>query len=145
MNHEYHKKVLMLRLQGGLCNRVHALISGILWAEDLGRRLALYWPIADNMPYPLEEFLDINSIPGLCCVHHGCLSNSHVIQNPVVMEAVLQIFGNSEEIRIESYSAFHPDLRKKRGIDIMNNIKWFPVPKMSIHHIIDFDPFTQGQ
>ena len=139
MNHEYHKNVLMIRLKGGLCNRVLALISGILWAEDLDRRLAIYWPVAENMPHNLQEFLDPDSIPKVCCVHNGYLTNAHSVKNQMEMETILQIFGDSEEIRIESYSQFHPDTRGVRGVTIMNSIKWTHIPDIKMQHIMGLE------
>lgn len=140
MNNEYHKHVIMLRLKGGLCNRVLALISGILWAEDLDRRLALYWPIAENLPYAFQEFLDKDSIPKVCCVHNGYLTGAHSVKTKIDMEAVLQIFGDSEEIRIESYSQFHPDTRSARGNAILNSLKWRGIPsEMTIQHILGLE------
>jgi len=139
MNHEYHKNVLMIRLKGGLCNRVLALISGILWAEDLDRRLAIYWPVAENMPHSIEKFLNPDSIQKVCCVHNGYLTNAHSVNNKMEMETVLQIFGNSEEIRIESYSQFHPDARGVRGIAILNSIKWETMPDIKMQHIIGLE------
>lgn len=107
-----HKKVLMLRCQGGFANRFRAIASAALWAEDLGRRLAIYWPVErGHMPCRLEDLLVPESIPGFCCAHAGYLPKAHACQSVTEFEAVLAAFGpEAEEIRIESYANFHPEL-----------------------------------
>jgi hypothetical protein len=127
-HHTDHEKQLLLRLQGGFCNRLRAIVSGVLWAEDLGRRLILYWPEEPgHLPCKLEDLIVPSSIPNLCCWHAGYLSRAHGVQSIADMEAVLKVMGNAVgEIRIESYSAFHPDIGQPRGLAILRSIRIQP-------------------
>jgi hypothetical protein len=118
----------MLRTQGGFCNRIRAIVSAVLWAEDLDRTLAIYWPVeVGHLPCRLDDLLVRSSIPHLCCVHDGYLSKAHAVQTMKEMESVLHLFGGSEEIRIESYSAFHPDATKERGLAVLRGLRFAPV------------------
>jgi len=117
---------LILRTQGGFANRVRAIVSAALWAEDLGRKLVVYWPVeVGHMPCSFEELLVASSIPGLCCVHAGYLTKAHQVLSEGDMRAVLQLFGGQDEIRIESYAEFHPD--KDRRLCLLRNLRIQPV------------------
>ena len=117
--------VLMLRTQGGFCNRIRAIVSAVLWAEDTDRKLAVYWPVEPgHLPCRLDDLLERGSIPRLCCVHDGYLSKAHAVQSVEDMESVLRLFGGSEEIRIESYSAFHPEAKKERGLVVLRGLRF---------------------
>ena len=114
----------MLRTQGGFCNRFRAIVSAVLWAEDLDRNLAIYWPIEmGHMPCGLGDLLVPESIPRLSSVHNGYLSKAHQVLSSEDMKTVVEVF---DEIRIESYSEFHPDLRHERGLKILRNIRIQP-------------------
>jgi hypothetical protein len=117
--------VVILRVQGGFCNRLRAIVSGVLWAEDLNRKLVIYWPVEPgHMPCALADILVPESIPRLCCVHSGYITKAHAVQSPEDMITMLKVFGPSaEEIRIESYSSFHPDANKTRGQIVLQNIQ----------------------
>jgi hypothetical protein len=120
-------KQLILRTQGGFANRLRAIVSAILWAEDLDRKLVIYWPVeAGHMPCSLEELLVPSSIPSLCCVHAGYISHAHQVLGAEDMNTMIQMCGESDEIRIESYSEFHPEVRSKRGILLLRNIRVQP-------------------
>jgi len=115
----------MLRTQGGFCNRIRAIVSAVLWAEDLGRKLAIYWPVEPgHMPCALEDLLERSSIPRLCCVHNGYLSKAHTAQTIEDMKSIVQIFGANDEIRIESYSAFHPEATGPRGLTVLRGLRF---------------------
>lgn len=117
--------VLILRVQGGFCNRIRAIVSGVLWAEDLNRKLVVYWPVEPgHMPCSFDQIFLENSVPRLCCVHTGYISKAHAVQSKEDMETVLQVFGHeAEEIRIESYSHFHPDALGLRGNVILRSLE----------------------
>lgn len=117
--------VLMLRTQGGFANRLRAILSAVLWAEDLGRKLAIYWPVEPgHMPCALGEIFQDVSIPRLCCVHAGYLPKAHAVQSVQDMEAVVGVFGGQEELRIESYSGFHPELYTHRGKVLLRGLRF---------------------
>lgn len=115
----------MLRTQGGFCNRIRAIVSAVLWAEDTGRKLAIYWPVeVGHMPCRLDDLLVRSSIPHLCCVHDGYLTKAHAVQTVEEMESVWRLFGGSDEIRVESYSAFHPECKRERGLAILRGLRF---------------------
>jgi hypothetical protein len=118
---------LILRTQGGFANRLRAIVSAAMWAEDLGRKLVIYWPVEPgHMPCPLEELLVPSSIPGLCCFHNGYISKGHQVLNETDMKAMIKVYGSADEIRIESYSEFHPECRSVRGIALLRGIRIQP-------------------
>lgn len=121
------ERTLLLKTQGGFANRLRAIISGILWAEDLGRKLAIYWPVEPNhMPCALEQILIPSSIPHLCCIHTGYLTKAHQVLSIDDMRTMVEMFNSSDEIRIESYNEFHPDSRTERGLLLLRNIRIHP-------------------
>lgn len=114
----------MLRTQGGFCNRLRAIVSGILWAEDLEQKIAIYWPVELGvMPCRFADFFEKASVPELCCVHDAYLSKAHSVQSLEDMKAVLSVFGTSDEIRIESYSSFHPEAMSERGLRVLRQLR----------------------
>ena len=115
---------ICLRTQGGFANRFRAIVSAVLWAEDLDRKLVIYWPVEPgHMACALGELLEVSSIPRLCCVHAGYLSKAHQVLSAADMQTVISLRSLGEdEIRIESYSEFHPELRKARGLAVFRAI-----------------------
>ena len=118
---------LMLRMQGGFCNRLRAIVSGVLWAEDLNCKLNIFWPVeTEHMASTLEELIDPTSIPSLTIVRAGYLGNARQINSSSDMEAILNMFKGADEVRIESYSEFHPEVRNQRGLSILRGIRFNP-------------------
>ena len=119
-------KRIMLRMQGGFCNRLRSIVSGVLWAEDLDCKLNIYWPVEpEHMACALEEIIDPTSIPSLTVVRTGYLANARQILSPSDMEVVIKMLkGDEDEIRIQSYSEFHPDVRNRRGLSILRGIRF---------------------
>jgi hypothetical protein len=118
---------LILRTQGGFANRLRAIVSAVMWAEDLGRKLVIYWPVEPgHMPCALEDLLVPSSIPGLCCVHNGYISKGHQVLNEADMQAMIKLYGHTDEIRVESYAEFHPECRSVRGISLLRGIRIQP-------------------
>ena len=116
-------KRVLLRMQGGFCNRVRAIVSGVLWAEDLKAQLHIYWPVEpEHMACTLEEIIDTASIPTLSLVRPGYLGNAHQILSSEDMDMVVSRFTTGDEVRIQSYSEFHPDVRNQRGLTILRNM-----------------------
>ncbi len=120
--------VVILRTQGGFSSRMRAIVSGILWAEDLDRKIVIYWPVEPGtMPYSIGEILDIESIPRLCCVHCGYLSKTHDVQSVEDMYSTIQVLGSeAKEIRIKSYSSFHPEAGGRRGEVVLRQLQSLP-------------------
>lgn len=115
---------LILRTQGGFANRLRAIVSAVMWAEDLGRKLVIYWPAEPgHMPCSLDELLVPSSIPGLCCFHTGYMGKSHQVSSIDDMISVVQVFGGQNELRIDSYSNFHKDIHTERGIALLRQIR----------------------
>jgi hypothetical protein len=54
---------IRLEVYGGLCNRLRALVSGICLAEDLRRKLIVYWPI--DRPECQAAFHDLYQLSSL--------------------------------------------------------------------------------
>lgn len=48
-------KVLILQVEGGLCNRVRTLSSADRWASATGRRLYYSWPVRQNFDASLDD------------------------------------------------------------------------------------------
>jgi hypothetical protein len=111
-----------LRVQGGFCNRLRAIVSACLWCEDIGAGLVVHWPEEPgHMACRIEEVLDTKTIPCLTSFKNGYLANAKQIYTHKDMEALLQ----EKEILIESYSMFHNDLLQKseRALRILRNIQ----------------------
>jgi hypothetical protein len=116
---------LSFRTQGGFCNRLRAIVSACLWAEDLDRELNIYWPIEPgHMACSLEDIFIPSSIPRLLKVEAGYLSKAHQVLTKEDMEIVVQMSGM--EIRIESYSEFHPESKGGRGLRLLRQIRFQP-------------------
>ena len=111
-----------LRVQGGFCNRLRAIVSACLWCEDIGAGLVVHWPEEPgHMACRIEEVLDTKTIPSLTSFKNGYLANAKQIYTHKDMEALVQ----KKEILIESYSMFHNDLLQKteRALRILRNIQ----------------------
>jgi len=121
---EYKPKRIHLRMQGGFCNRLRAIVSGSLWAKDLRCLLILHWPVEPgHMPCSFKELIEAASIPNLGVVREGYLKNAHQILSIEDMKLVLDMNKNEDDIYIKSYSEFHPDLWTARGLRILQDIR----------------------
>ena len=125
---------LVLRTQGGFCNRLRAIVSAVLWAEDLELSLVIHWPEEPgHMACRIEEILDTRTIPRLNSFHNGYIRNARQVLSHSDMETTLAVqeMLPVSEIRIESYSIFHNDLLHKtqralailRKIDVITSLK----------------------
>ena len=113
-------KQLIFQTQGGFANRLRAIVSAVLWAEDLGCELTIYWPVEPgHMPCALDTILDRTSIPQLKEVYDKKIS--HAIQ--VLSVHHMQPFIKNDEICIESYAEFHPQQRAARGMSVLRGIR----------------------
>ena len=130
--------MLVLRVQGGFCNRLRAIVSAALWAEDLGEGLVIYWPEEPgHMACRIDEILVPRTIPGLVNFHAGYIRNARQVLSHADMESVLDVqrllglaspgprMQEPGEIRIESYSIFHNEFHS-RGINILRRIQIHP-------------------
>jgi hypothetical protein len=114
---------IVLRCQGGFCNRFRAIVSAVLWAEDMGARLEIYWPVEKgHMASPLEHLIDPKSITGLTYVHNGYIRAKQVLS---VDDMKASIQASEYEVIIQSYSMFHDDLiyRTERGLAALRKIQ----------------------
>jgi hypothetical protein len=117
-------KAIHLRMQGGFCNRLRAIVSGVLWAEDLDCPLHIYWPVEPgHMACCLEELLVFSSIPRLKEAREGYLRNARQVLSFEDMKVVVGGFCFGDEVRIQSYSEFHPEVWSERGLAILRGIK----------------------
>lgn len=117
---------IVLRCQGGLCNRIRAIVSAVLWAEDIGGRLEIYWPVEKgHMPVPLDHLIDPASITGLTYIRNGYIRAKQVLS---AGDMVASINASLHEVIIQSYSIFHEDLLKltDRGIAALRKIRIVP-------------------
>jgi hypothetical protein len=49
---------LMFRTQGGFANRLRGIVCAVLWAEDLGMDLEIYWPVeTGHLPCALDDII----------------------------------------------------------------------------------------
>ena len=120
-------KKICLRLQGGFCNRVRAIVSGMLWAKDIGASLELFWPVEKgHMPCSLEQLIDPSSIAGLTYVHPTYLNGAKQVLTHTDMRIAADLA--EYEIRIQSYSSFHDDLENAtaRGLAALRSIRIVP-------------------
>lgn len=114
---------VVLRCQGGFCNRFRAIVSAVLWAEDLGASLVIYWPVEKgHMPAALHQLIDPGSISRLAEVHNGYIRAKQVLS---VQDMEASIQASAEEVVIQSYSIFHEDLLKRteRGLAALRKIQ----------------------
>ena len=119
---------IVLRVQGGFCNRLRAIVCGCLWADDIQTNLFIYWPEEPgHMPCRIEEVLDTKTIPHLLGYQQGYIRNARQVLSHADMETVLSIqpMLKTDEIRIESYSIFHNDLLHKteRALEFLRKIQ----------------------
>jgi hypothetical protein len=115
--------MLSIRTQGGFCNRLRAIVCGVLWAEDLGLELDIYWPEEiGHMACGIAELLDISTIPRLRNTYNKYLSHAHQVLNADDMRTVLQLPGGPN---IQSYSIFHEEF-SSRGLVVLRAIKILP-------------------
>jgi len=106
---------IVLRCQGGFCNRFRAIVSAVLWAEDLDARLEIYWPVEKgHMPAPLDHLIDPASIDRLTYIRNGYIRAKQVLSVEDMAEVIIQ-----------SYSMFHDDLinRTERGLAALRKIR----------------------
>lgn len=54
------RRVLVLRVNGGLGNRLRALVTGQVWARLAGRSLRVVWPVDHRFGAPLADLFDID-------------------------------------------------------------------------------------
>jgi hypothetical protein len=114
---------LLFRAQGGFANRLRAIVSAVLWAEDLDCELTIYWPVEPgHMPCALDDLLDRNSIPRVKTVIAEKLPGA--VQ--IVSHDMMQGQKSKNEIRIESYSEFHAHQRAARGLTVLRGIRVRP-------------------
>jgi len=113
-----------IRTQGGFCNRLRAIVCASLWAEDLGLDLEIYWPQEiGHMACGIEEILDISTIPRLTKTRAQYLKSAHQVLNTEDMRTCLQLTNTPN---IQSYSVFHDDFYKGRGLAILRAIQVLP-------------------
>jgi hypothetical protein len=117
---------IVLRCQGGFCNRFRAIASAVLWAEDLDARLEIYWPVEKgHMPAQLDHLIDPASIDRLTYIRNGYIRAKQVLS---VEDMIASIQTSDHEVIIQSYSMFHDDLLKltDRGLAVLRKIKVVP-------------------
>jgi len=117
---------IVLRCQGGFCNRFRAIASAVLWAEDLDARLEIYWPVEKgHMPAALDHLIDPASIGRLTYVRNGYVRAKQVLS---IGDMEASIKASNHEVLIQSYSMFHKDLVNltERGIDALRKIQIVP-------------------
>lgn len=117
---------IVLRCQGGFCNRFRAIVSAVLWAEDLNARLEIYWPVEKgHMPAPLDHLIDPGSIGRLTYVRNGYIRAKQVLS---IDDMEASIKASDHEVVIQSYSMFHEDLihRSERGLAALRKIQIVP-------------------
>lgn len=117
---------IVLRCQGGFCNRFRAIASAVLWAEDLDASLMIYWPVEKgHMPAPLDRLIDPESIGRLTEFRNGYIRAKQVLS---VEDMKASIEASSDEVLIQSYSMFHDDLINltERGLAMLRKIQIVP-------------------
>jgi hypothetical protein len=120
---------IVLRCQGGFCNRFRAIASAVLWAEDIDASLMIYWPVEKgHMPAPLDRLIEPGSIGRLTEFRNGYIRAKQVLS---VDDMKASIEASSDEVVIQSYSIFHEDLINltERGIAMLRKIQ--PMPSLS--------------
>jgi hypothetical protein len=130
---------IVLRCQGGFSNRFRAIVSAVLWAEDLGARLEIYWPVEKgHMPAPLDRLIDRQTITGLTYVHNGYVRAKQVLS---VEDMKASIQASVHEVVIQSYSIFHDDLLHltERGLAALRKIQILPSLTHLAHEIAPVD------
>ena len=116
---------LLFRTQGGFANRLRAIVSAVLWAEDLDCELTIYWPVEPgHMPCSLDDLLERSSIPRLKSVHNAYLQSALQVLTAEEMKRVVDCA--KKEIRVESYAEFHPDQRTSRGLIVLRGLRVRP-------------------
>lgn len=116
--------MFVLRTQGGFCNRLRAIVSSVLWAEDLDRKLAIYWPVEiGHLPCSIEEVLEMSSIPRCYIIKNSYLSEAIEVQSTDDFISKINWRGN-DGIFVQSYSAFHSETYSERGITVLKNLRF---------------------
>ena len=113
---------LFLQVKGGFTNRLRAIVSAVLWAEDLDCELTLYWPVEPGyMPCELDELIERNSIPRLKDVQHTYLHSAIDVLNPETIKNIIEY--SNQDISIKSDSEFHPQQRTSRGLILLRGLR----------------------
>jgi hypothetical protein len=113
-----------LQVNAGMCNRLRALVSGLLWAEDFFTKLHVYWPVEPgHFSADIYHLLDVTKIEYLGEIHTGYLQRAHQVLNEDDMTTVRQLWNPGQDIRIKSYSVFHPEF-STRGAEILRKLNF---------------------
>ena len=99
--------VFYLEVNAGLCNRLRALVSGICWAQELGRKLVVCWP--SQKPECAAGFYDLfgeGSLPDDVSVMDGILSRVNTCLSSTDAEKFIQAVPADEPISIKSHGCF---------------------------------------
>lgn len=100
---------LLLQTQGGMCNRLRALVSGICWAEDLSCGLVVRWPYDPRFLCRFEDLFEIGSLPSFVSVTTCPLKSAIRCKSPTEMDLLVRgtIERNMPFLSMASYSHFH--------------------------------------
>jgi hypothetical protein len=115
--------VLYLEVNAGLCNRIRALISGICWAQHLGRDLVVCWP--SFKPECIAEFSDLfaeGSLPPGVTIINSTLSQRDTCLSPTDAVRFLQNAPVDRPISIISHGCFW-NLNKEIWLTHLRNLQ----------------------
>lgn len=87
---------------GGFGNRVRAMISAICWAEDLSRKVTIWWWVHDKAcPCAFDKLFEYASLPPWVKVEDGYLEDAiECLQSD-------EFIGAGYPSRVKSYGHFH--------------------------------------
>lgn len=93
---------MYLQVCGGIGNRLRALVSGICWAEDLGRRLIVMWWQDNSCQCSFDKLFDPSGWPSWVEIRAGCLDG----EVPVCLQSD-EFVAAGYPLAFKSYGHFH--------------------------------------
>jgi hypothetical protein len=120
---EHPTNVLYLEVNAGLCNRIRALISGICWAQHVGRDLVVCWP--SFKPECIAGFYDLfdqGSLPKSVQVVDEVLSQRSSCLSPGDAVRLIESAPKDRPVQIISHGCFW-NLNKEVWLTHLRNLQ----------------------
>lgn len=127
--------ILYLEVNAGLCNRIRALVSGICWAESLGRKLVVSWP--SHKPECMARFHELfseDSLPSdvVISLIHKPLNTKVTCLSPVDAKKYIAQVPLDQPISIQSHGRFWDNTKNELWLENLRRLR----PSTSILKLI---------
>lgn len=126
---------IQFRPCAGLGNRLRALVSAVVWSEEIGLPLEVVWvPDGGIFNAPFESLFQRSSLPRHVCVRNvpstaGRPGVETLLKQEADIPAYLATVGNRRPLRIKSYYRFHTS-DEERWLQTLRALK--PAPPIAL-------------